>query len=58
MRFDEEYNKKVINYITASLDVGFDLKYQEIWNKSIIDYENLNKIFIKFKKEVEQNVDT
>lgn len=58
MKFDEEYNKKVINYITASLDVGFDLKYQEIWNKSIIDYENLNKIFIKFKKEVEQNVDT
>ena len=58
MRHDEEYNKKVINYITASLDVGFDLKYQEIWNKSIIDYENLNKIFIKFKKEVEQNVDT
>ena len=58
MRFDEEYNKKVINYIAASLDVGFDLKYQEIWNKNIIDYENLNKIFIKFKKEVEQNVDT
>ena len=58
MKFDEEYNKKVINYISASLDVGFDLKYQEIWNKNIIDYENLNEIFIKFKKEVEQNVDT
>ena len=56
MKFDLEFDKKIINFISASLDEGFDLGYSEIWNKGIKDDNNLEKIFLKFKNEVEKNV--
>ena len=49
--FKHDYDKKLINIISSSLEKGFDNNYQRIWSTNYTDKNDLDKLFIEFYNE-------
>lgn len=50
---NDNYEKRLENYVTAAFDTGFDINYSDIWSKGRTDY--LKALWDVYRKEVIKN---